>query len=430
MPAVCPILRKFCLAPFLFLLLLASCQTEPARKAEKVSWLQEQPIPIRSINPEDTLFSDLIFLKEELKGVELIGLGEQSHGDGSAFLAKARLIKFLHQEMGFSVLAFESGMLDCALAVKALEHGITIDSAFRMGLFKIWSNSQEVAAVRQYAGLQLGEESIPFVGFDSQLSGNLPRAVRVDSIYQVLRRYAPGFDSTYFSTVWKALQPDSPRAFRSWKRDSVFQQEFFIQLDSLARLAGQLQPSTLEDKLFLKGVVSLKPYYYFLLKMDLNDPDNTVLNIRDSVMAEHVAWLNEELFPGRKIILWAANTHLGYERGKLKYPDKMHPMGSYLKERYGEKYYLLSFTTFTGENSSLQYGIRKVPDSSNKTLEYLWAETGMPFAYLRKASLDAIPFEHPFQARLYGYANWYADWDKMTDGIFFIREMKPSHIEE
>ncbi|HQU60051.1 MAG TPA: hypothetical protein PLU64_12685, partial [Saprospiraceae bacterium] len=91
---------------------------------------------------------------------------------------------------------------------------------------------------------------------------------------------------------------------------------------------------------------------------------------------------------------------------------------------------LLSFTTFTGENSSLQYGIRKVPDSSNKTLEYLWAETGMPFAYLRKASLDAIPFEHPFQARLYGYANWYADWDKMTDGIFFIREMKPSHIEE
>lgn len=412
------------------LLALTACQTEPPDKTGKTEWLQEHALPIRSINPMDTVFDDLEFLKEELKGVELIGLGEQSHGDGSTFLAKARLVKFLHQEMGFSLLAFESGMLDCALAAKALEQGIPIDSAFRIGLFKIWSNSRETAGLRHYAGSALAAGGPPFVGFDSQLSGNLPREVRADSIFQFLQRHAPAFDSAYFSTAWKAFRPDSPRDFHRWKRDTLFQQAFFSQLDSLSRLAGQLQPQSTEDKLLCKGVESLKHYYYFLLHMNPNDPDNTVLNIRDSIMAAHLIWLKEELFPGRKIILWAANTHLGYDRHKLKYPDKMRPMGGYLKDRYGDRYYVLSFTSYTGQSGSLQFGVRNVPGSSNKSLEYLWAETGRPYAFLRKASLAAFPFERPFQARFYGYANWYAEWPDMTDGAFFIREMKPSHIDE
>ena len=55
---------------------------------------------------------DLIFLKEVLKDKRIVLLGEQSHGDGATFEAKVRLIKFLHQELGFTILSFESGLYD------------------------------------------------------------------------------------------------------------------------------------------------------------------------------------------------------------------------------------------------------------------------------------------------------------------------------
>ena len=40
-------------------------------------------------------------------------LGESGHGVREFNLAKVRLIRFLHEEMGFDVLAFESGLFEC-----------------------------------------------------------------------------------------------------------------------------------------------------------------------------------------------------------------------------------------------------------------------------------------------------------------------------
>ena len=386
-------------------------------------------MPVRSIDPLDTVYTDLQFLKEELKDVDIIGLGEQSHGDGATFLAKSRLIRFLQEEMGFRVLAFESGMLDGVLAQQALEEGVPIDSASRLALFKIWSQSRQVKDLRRYAAQTPSPFVLPVLGFDCQFSGNLGVERRRDSIVQFFRRYDPAFDTARYSAVWRAMTARGRKGLDLFRRDSLMQQRFFTEMDTLAGRIRRFDLRGAQDSLLARGFMELKDFFYFTWKTNWNNPDPAVLNIRDSIMAENVIWLKEQLFPGQKIILWAANTHLGYNRDRLKYPDGMIPMGNYLKKRYGEQYYTLSFTSLKGSVNTLQGGVKKAPPASNKSLEYLLGQAVGPYAFLRKKELRAIPFENPFQARLYGYTNWFAGWPNMTDGIFFINTMSPSEIE-
>src|SRR5690348_12910399 len=77
----------------------------------RIDWLKKNAVRLKSVEPTDEDFSDLMPLKSIIgDSVKLVMLGEQSHGDGTTFLAKTRMIKFLHEKMGFDILAFESNM--------------------------------------------------------------------------------------------------------------------------------------------------------------------------------------------------------------------------------------------------------------------------------------------------------------------------------
>lgn len=89
------------LEPLVLALLLAAPlhgQDSDAR----VSWLADHAVRLRSIDPADDDFRDLEPLRVTLAGVRVVLLGEQNHGDGTTFLAKTRLIRFLHERMGHS----------------------------------------------------------------------------------------------------------------------------------------------------------------------------------------------------------------------------------------------------------------------------------------------------------------------------------------
>src|SRR5579862_3784282 len=68
------------------------------------TWLKQHCVPIKSIKPGNDI-SDLQFLKPVLKNVELIGLGESTHGTSEFVQVRHRLIQFLVQEMGFTAFA-------------------------------------------------------------------------------------------------------------------------------------------------------------------------------------------------------------------------------------------------------------------------------------------------------------------------------------
>jgi erythromycin esterase len=92
----------------------------PSPDSEKIHWLSEHAVPVRLIVPENEDFSDLMPLVQWIGGSRVVALGEVTHGDGAMFLAKTRLVRFLHEVMGFDVLAWEAGFFDVPLVDAAL----------------------------------------------------------------------------------------------------------------------------------------------------------------------------------------------------------------------------------------------------------------------------------------------------------------------
>ena len=159
----------------------------PPEQQAPAAWLQANAHPIRSLSVSDRDFSDLQPLKAAIGSSRIVMLGEQSHGDGTTFLAKARLVAFLHQEMGFDVLAWESGLWDVHQVWRHVQAGEAVLPASRRGIFGIWTGSEQVLPTLDYVAETVGSaHPLELAGFDNQLTGSLA----VDSLPLLMEAFA------------------------------------------------------------------------------------------------------------------------------------------------------------------------------------------------------------------------------------------------
>ena len=90
-------------------------------RAGKVAWLASNGVTIRTVDPHDEDFSDLAPLTKSIGDARVVLLGGSD--EKATVDAKDRLVRFLHQKMGFDLLIGDIGLIDGEEADREFDRG-------------------------------------------------------------------------------------------------------------------------------------------------------------------------------------------------------------------------------------------------------------------------------------------------------------------
>ena len=398
-------------------------------------YIKDSVVIIRSIDPVDTLFSDLDLLGKAVGDSRIVMLGEQDHGDSRTFLAKCRIIKYLHEKLGFNVLAFESDFYALNKVWDSISlNPSQVESTIMNNVFKVWTLCQQFKPVVQYLTDQYqGNNRLQLAGFDNQLVGeysvanlesNLSnyitaRGISFSKDEKNMNRLKNTLISVYtFFYSGKYIKSDSSMQMFS---DLGILTDIIIQ--QLSPDPGNLNGFNMQTLLSLKAI-SMQMIYALNKDYFLAD------SIRDKQMASNLRWLCDYKYPNEKIIVWAANSHIVKSDSRLlkKKFAKPSSMGYIFTSdpAIQDKTYIIGFTGLQGETgritSSRKYSIPKPEKNgieswlADKMVTYGFADFK---AFRKRNAAD----NESFNMR---YTNWISvklPWHNIYDGVFYINDM-------
>jgi erythromycin esterase-like protein len=158
-------------------------------------------------------------------------------------------------------------------------------------------------------------------------------------------------------------------------------------------------------------------------------------NFRDQWMGETLAWLANERYRGRRIIVWAAAFHTLREPSAITLGpaasfsyEGITTMGQVVRAALGDAVYTIAFTSAegaAGRVTSDQPTPLSPPDRGS--LEDMLTATGRRFCFLNLRGLpDAHWLRSPIAANALGNSPVTTDWTRQFDALVFIRTMFPS----
>ena len=71
-----------------------------------ITWIKAGALPLTTLDPRAPL-DDFAAFEQIVGDAAIVGLGEGSHGAHECFLVKHRLLRFLVEQMGFTLVAME-----------------------------------------------------------------------------------------------------------------------------------------------------------------------------------------------------------------------------------------------------------------------------------------------------------------------------------
>jgi len=290
-------------------------------------------------------FGNLSELKEALKDVEIIALGENTHGLGDVFKAKTGLVKFLHQELGFNLVLFESGFGDGALAWEKLDSlsPLEFTNSFTSNYYY---HSEEIRDLMKY--VKSRNKKLIIQGFDCQPQQDylIKRMTEIMFPVDSIIAESVEFELNNFNKLYQFENDKDTIGFNNQRNKFIkFISQYGTVLKNKKKEIVSSGYSEKEINAIKKSIEIFKDTYAQLKFGDMMNWQKSA-NIRDKSMFETIKWFKEN-YPNEKIIIWAQNSHIE-NSPKPKYTVNF--MGHYLKSTFGEKYYSIGAIVYSGKN--------------------------------------------------------------------------------
>lgn len=383
--------------------------------------LKNQLIDLGPVVENDENYSNYDQLKETLKDVEIVMLGEQSHGDGTTYKTKVKLIKYLYEEMGFDILAFESGVYDCTRAWDKIEQGEDVATALANSVFFLWSTTKEFKPLAAYIDENKNAKNpLVVTGFDSQFTGRISEKEFTSDLKEYIEKINPEIiQSQEWSDFETSLNFVLNYEIKEYEEEQAQADTSFINT-----MISALNRKDAEADYWTQVLNNTKSTISDLMfKTDF----------RDKQMAANLIWLKENN-PGKKIICWGATSHFLYNSSEIRmksfpynivdnYYQKQPMMGQYIKDKYGDKVFTIGFIAYEG-----RFGLtsdKKIKPAKENSLEYAIEKSGYQNCFLSFEDYDSGNLISRPLAQKYMKNNI----SQVMDGVIFNKNMKRPRLD-
>ncbi len=430
---------------FLSVALASSLAAAPLDETDpRVTWLSEHAARLRSSDIADVDFSDLAPIGKAIGDARVVMIGEQSHGDGATFETRARVIRYLHEELGFDVVAFESGMWDCSVMNSKLAGDGDVAPILEQGLFSIWTQSQQCRAFFEYAKeTHAGDRPLELAGCDIQFSGSAGQTYAADVVKEIEAVQGAKLDAAvkaaFLAAHARITTSEAAPAPETLAPDQAAVDAF----DRAITEKDAPYAAALGERRFAflrRTLANFRAELELVQKLSNRERESQIAgsNLRDRIMGENVVWLANEHYRGKKMIVWSAARHLAHDlnqlaprAGQTQPEPKFVTLGDPVHAALGDAAYTIFFTAYSGEAGICGQPANAVAPAAEGTLEDLLHKTGAAFAFvdLRGLRGDAGHWLNaPIGARPFGYASRTGPWAEVCDAFLFTDRMYKSTV--
>ena len=299
--------------------------------AEIGAWLDANAHPFEGAHlslPDD----DLEFLRDLVGDARVVALGENTHGARDFFEMKARILRFLVEEMGFDTFAIEATWPEALRLDRYVRTGEGDSAVLLAGLyFWTWRTEAVLEMIEWMRDHNEAGGDLGFHGVDMQSPGMALHLVR-----EYIGLVAP--DSLDFVTgkldcLDRLANGPTGRFPRTRYRDETdaYRAECGASLEEVRALLVENR-ERYENAGGADGYAialrSLRVAYQYHLQAVGEQS-------RDESMAENTVWLSERIGPEGRMVLWAHNYHVS---------DRPWAQGYYQRQAFGDDMVILGFT--------------------------------------------------------------------------------------